>query len=211
MQIHELNTGTPASNDYLAMDTGSDTYKAKPGDMVPSYTSGDDASPTAWTNVTAVGSGLSFSTLIARITTMMKNVRFLYGLLGVTDISNIGNGTVTDALSTLDGKATPTVGTVGSIETVTLGANTTLHKIGDLVVFNIDASTSENIPAGGSGSGFVTFPSGFRPSASKSFIGRTGAGTSGEYLLSSGGNFQILANPISSGSTFRISGSFVAS
>ena len=211
MEIHELNTGTPASNDYLAMDTGSDTYKTKPGDIVPAYTSGDDASPTAWASVTAVAAGLSFSTLINRITTMMKNVRFLYGLLGVTDISGIGNGTVTGALSTLDGKTTPTVGTVGSIETVTLGANTTLHKIGDLVVFNIDASTSANIPAGSSGAGFVTFPSGFRPPTSKSFVGRTGTGTTGEYLLSSGGNFQVLANAITSGSTFRISGSFVVS
>ena len=106
MQIHELNTGTPASSDYLALDTGSDTYKAKPGDIKPAYTSGDDASPSAWTTVTAVAAGLSFSTLINRITTMMKNVRFLYGLLGTTDISAIGNGTVTGALSTLNSKYT---------------------------------------------------------------------------------------------------------
>lgn len=27
MEIHDLNTGTPSSSDYLAMDTGSDSYK----------------------------------------------------------------------------------------------------------------------------------------------------------------------------------------
>ena len=107
MQIHELNTGTPASSDYLAMDTGSDTYKATPGNVVPAYTSGDDASPSAWTTVTAVAAGLSFSTLINRITSMMKNVRFLYGLLGTTDISGIGGGTVTGAISALNSKLSP--------------------------------------------------------------------------------------------------------
>ena len=113
MQIHELNTGSPASGDYLAMDTGSDTYKAKPGDVIPAYTSGDADSPNAWTTVTAVAAGLSFSTLINRITTMMKNVRFLYGLLGTTDISGIGNGTITGAVSTLNSNQT-----VGNIVTV---------------------------------------------------------------------------------------------
>lgn len=102
MQIHDLNTGTPASGHYIAMDTGSDTYKATPGDVVPSYTSGDSSSASSWTSVTAVGTGLSFSTLINRITTMMKNVRYLYTLLGTTSISGIGNGTVTGALSTLN-------------------------------------------------------------------------------------------------------------
>lgn len=121
MQIHDLNTGTPASDHYIAMDTGSDTYKATPGNVVPSYTSGDSSSASSWTSVTAVGTGLSFSTLINRITTMMKNVRYLYALLGTTSISGIGNGTVTGALSTLNSNLT------WSAVTLTAGSGITIN------------------------------------------------------------------------------------
>lgn len=132
MQIHDLNTGTPAATDVLAMDTGSDTYKTTPGNIVPSYTSGDSSTATSWTSVTAVASGLSFSTLIGRITTMMKNVRYLYGLLGTTDISGIGGGTVTGAISALGGKISS--GTSVSIsDFITASTGVTLASSGHVI------------------------------------------------------------------------------
>lgn len=160
MQIHDLNTGTPVATDVLAMDTGSDTYKTTPGNVVPSYTSGDSSTATSWTSVTAVSTGLSFSTLINRITTMMKNVRYLYNILGSstfstvastvtgaigntalgttattlsgaiaehesdignTDISSIGNGTVTGAISKLNSNINKT-----SVVKKNIAANSTL-------------------------------------------------------------------------------------
>ena len=169
MQIHDLNTGTPASGHYLAMDSGTDTYKATPGNIKPAYTTGDSSTATSWTSVTAVATGLSFSTLINRITTMMKNVRYLYNILGSstfstvastvtgaigntalgttattlsgaiaehesdlgnTDISGIGDGTVTGALSTLNGKATYySLGSNAGIDTITTtSTNHTLYN-----------------------------------------------------------------------------------
>ena len=99
MQIHELNTGTPATTDYLAMDSGSDTYKVRPGDIKPAYTSGDDASPSAWETVGVVTTGLSFYTLFQRITAMMKNVRFLKGQVDTLN-SNLGIKVIaTDTIS----------------------------------------------------------------------------------------------------------------
>lgn len=142
MQIHELNSATPAATDSIAMDNGTDTYKATPTTVVsnsaPTFTSGDASSPTAWESVSTISSGLGFGTLLNRITTMIKNVRYLYSrqgntaltttattitgainehetditatntLMGDTSISDIGGGTVTGAISSLNSSLTDT-------------------------------------------------------------------------------------------------------
>ncbi|MBO5573350.1 MAG: hypothetical protein J5947_03815, partial [Clostridium sp.] len=68
------------------------------------FTSSDvaDGSTDAWTNVTKVDSGETHKSLFAKMSQMFKNVRYLYKLLGTTDISSIGDGTVTKALSVLN-------------------------------------------------------------------------------------------------------------
>lgn len=38
----------------------------------------------------------------AKVSQMFKNVRYLYKMLGTTDISKIGNGTCTGAISSLN-------------------------------------------------------------------------------------------------------------
>lgn len=111
-------------------------------------------------------------------------------------------------LTSLNNLLTVNSGTFSKINTVSLNAATTLHKIGNVVYFNIDATTSEAIASGASGAGFVVFPSGFRPGANKDFVGRITSGTIGEYFLQTNGNLQTLT-AISAGSTFRLSGSFV--
>lgn len=120
MEIHELNTKALTDPAYVPFDDGTDTYKAEFNEVVENaanaavaeadltnnpvaFTSGDAASPTAWTNVSVITTGSTLATLFNRISTMVKNVRWLYSKLGTTDISSIGNGTVTGALSTLNG------------------------------------------------------------------------------------------------------------
>ena len=73
-------------------------------DSVVAFTSSDvaDGSATAWTTVTKLATGEKHSSLFAKMSQMFKNVRYLYKLLGTTDISSIGNGTVTNALSVLN-------------------------------------------------------------------------------------------------------------
>lgn len=68
------------------------------------FTSNDvaDGSATSWTSVTALASGISHATFFQRVSQMFKNVRYLYKMLGTTDISSVGNGTVTNAISTLN-------------------------------------------------------------------------------------------------------------
>ncbi len=116
MEIHSLNSKTPSATDVLALDTGSDTYKATGTAVVenaaPTYTSGDAASPTSWTDVTVLSSGLSVKTLLNRISTMIKNVRWLYSKLGTTELGTTAT-TITGAIaehesdiSTLNSKTT---------------------------------------------------------------------------------------------------------
>ncbi len=65
------------------------------------FTSADtaDSSVTSWSTVTALTSGLKLDVILNKISTMFKNVRYLYKLLGKTNISAIGDGTVTGILS----------------------------------------------------------------------------------------------------------------
>jgi hypothetical protein len=119
MQIHDLNTKALTDPAYVAFDDGTDTYKtdfkaeidnaaadavadADLTDNTVAFTSGDAASPTAWTAVSVLTSGLTIKVLFNRISTMIKNVRWLYSKLGTTDISSIGGGTVTGAISSLN-------------------------------------------------------------------------------------------------------------
>lgn len=43
-----------------------------------SFTNADSTSPTAWTDVSVLSNGLTHSDLFNRISTMFKNVRYLY-------------------------------------------------------------------------------------------------------------------------------------
>lgn len=67
-----------------------------------SFTSSDSNSPTAWTNVGIMASREKHSSLFGKISTMFKNVRWIYKMLGTTNISAVGGGTVTGAISTLN-------------------------------------------------------------------------------------------------------------
>lgn len=82
-----------------------DTYQTKTGDTnnnTVAYTSADSTSPTEWTDVVALASGEKHSSILNKISTMFKNLRYLYKMLGTTDISTIGDGTVTGAISGLN-------------------------------------------------------------------------------------------------------------
>lgn len=80
-----------------AVAVGGDT-----ADNIVSFTSGDGIDPTGWTDVSVLATGEKHSSIFAKISTMFKNIRYLYKMLGTTDISSIGDGTATGAISTLN-------------------------------------------------------------------------------------------------------------
>lgn len=61
-----------------------------------------DGSATAWTSVAKVNSGETHKSIFAKMSQMFKNIRYLYKLIGTTDISSIGDGTITKGLSSLN-------------------------------------------------------------------------------------------------------------
>ena len=96
--IQDINDNMDKIDEELAAPTG-DT-----ADSTATFTCSDvsDGDAAAWTNVPALTSGETHKSLFAKMSQMFKNSRFLYKLLGTTDISNIGDGTVTKALSVLN-------------------------------------------------------------------------------------------------------------
>jgi hypothetical protein len=71
------------------------------------FTSSDvaDGSATAWTSVTKLATGETHKSIFAKVSQMFKNVRYLYKILGTTDVSSFFGGSgqsVTGALSTLN-------------------------------------------------------------------------------------------------------------
>ena len=76
------------------------------------YTSADDASvfnsgnlggqsAYAWTATAKIATGEKHSVLFNKISTMFKNIRTIAKLIGTTDISAVGDGTVSGAIGTL--------------------------------------------------------------------------------------------------------------
>lgn len=70
-------------------------------DNVVTFTSGD-GSGDAWTEVDTLASKEKHSSIFNKISTMFKNIRYLYKMLGTTDISAIGDGSLTSAIDRLD-------------------------------------------------------------------------------------------------------------
>lgn len=77
-------------------------------DTAKSYTtfnSADDKNPTIWSDVELLTSKEEQRSLFSKISTMFKNIRYLYKMLGTTDISQYSDGTVTGAVKAACDKA----------------------------------------------------------------------------------------------------------
>lgn len=75
------------------------------GDTVTTFNTSDtttDAEIIEYTAMEKLTSGSPLKTLMSIMSKAVKNVRWFQKLLGTTDISGIGNGTVTNAVSTLN-------------------------------------------------------------------------------------------------------------
>ena len=63
------------------------------------FETADAAEANAWTDVDVLVSGEKHSSIFNKVSTMFKNVRYLYKMLGTTDISALGDGTCTGAIA----------------------------------------------------------------------------------------------------------------
>ena len=108
MEIHDLNTKALTDPAYVAFDDGTDDVVADAAaaavadadltDNTVAFTSGDAASPTAWTAVDVLTSGLPLKTLFNRISTMVKNVRYIWNKIGTASMGTTAT-TITGAIA----------------------------------------------------------------------------------------------------------------
>ncbi|RKJ18434.1 hypothetical protein D7X48_18325, partial [bacterium D16-50] len=66
------------------------------------FSSGDAASPSGWEDIEVMTSGEKHSSLFRKMSLAVKNLRYLWRLLGTTSLAGIGDGTVTGAISSLN-------------------------------------------------------------------------------------------------------------
>lgn len=110
-------------------------------DSIVTYTSNDvaDANATSWTSVSTLTSGLDHATFLQRVSQMFKNVRYLYKMLGTTNISAIGGGTVTGAISSLNSN----LSVIGTVYTVSPASYVSCNNGNSTLICSLN-----NLPAG---------------------------------------------------------------
>lgn len=96
------NASFDGTKDIALSDIGALATNGDSKDNTVSFTSSDSTTATAWTDVSVLSNNEKHSSIFNKISTMFKNIRYLYNMLGTTDISNIGDGTATGAISTLN-------------------------------------------------------------------------------------------------------------
>ncbi|MBD5096983.1 MAG: BppU family phage baseplate upper protein [Lachnospiraceae bacterium] len=116
-EVNEHTITLPES--FIDGDTANNTV---------TYTSEDNLTANAWTDVAALTSGEKHSSIFNKVSKMFKNVRYIWKLLGTTDISTIGNGTITGAVNSLNGDLANTNTAINTLSTGLNNANTAIGK-----------------------------------------------------------------------------------
>ena len=120
-----INLDGTVSGYELIGTTGIDlsAYMLKTGDSkdnTVTITSSDDSTvfnsgtlcgTDAWSSVAQMATGETHASLFGKISTMFKNIRTLAKVIGTTDISAIGTGTISNAISSLNSDLSELVAT----------------------------------------------------------------------------------------------------
>ncbi len=126
--IQLTETTDPGNADYMNISTKQifantlvNQKEIREGDSknkIITFDSMDSKKADKWTDVAMMESGEKHKSLIEKISIMFKNVRYLYKLLGTTDISKIEDGTVTGAIKKVN-KALKPIDAENRIEEMT--------------------------------------------------------------------------------------------
>lgn len=172
-------------------------------DTAKSYTtfdSADDKNPTTWSDVELLTSKEEQRSLFSKISTMFKNIRYLYKMLGTTDISQYSDGTVTGAIKAACDKADANEAAIANVNSnltkiakqndanllitynaniielesgKTYGEGSSYRKIGTRVIIHL--SIQQAITSGGNT--IMTLPVGYRPAMVSTFTVSDGTET----------------------------------
>lgn len=111
-------------NNFISFDGENTKFNASydTANLLTTFVSGDSSTGDS-TAPAVITSGETHKSLFNKISTAVKNVRWLLSKMGTTDISTIGNGTVTGALSTLNSNMTNIILSYPSMDIVSLITN----------------------------------------------------------------------------------------
>ncbi len=87
-----------ASINNIKIGTASYDISPSKNGTLTGFTSNDSSSPTSWDSSDAITTSDIISSIFSKLTTMIKNARWIYTKLGTTDFSAIGATTVSAAL-----------------------------------------------------------------------------------------------------------------
>lgn len=94
------------------------------------YTCYDEPDPSmTWMTVPVLTSGEKHKTIFNRVSRMFRNVRYIWKLLGTTDISAIGNGTITGAINSLNGDLANKQSLITGAATTVTSSNLTANRV----------------------------------------------------------------------------------
>lgn len=110
-------------------------------DSVVTFTSSDvdDGSAASWTTVAKIDSGETHKSIFAKMSQMFKNVRYLYKVLGTTDISSLGDGTVTDAVKAIANRTKPT----DTVSQISNGLTLRYRVVSGIVLFHLSGTPTD--------------------------------------------------------------------
>ena len=105
---------------------------------------------TGWTTSGALSSGETHESFMTKISRMIKNIRWIYKLIGTTDISSIGNGTITGGLSSLNDSLAKLKYENYTPESAfqSLGLSVSFNRRGHIVQMNISGDLTTALTAG---------------------------------------------------------------
>lgn len=194
--IHQLTPASTITGDtqFAIYDTVSDSTKKATASQIlgtedilyaddPSTPSGEvdfttqdtSLNPTSSVDVDLLTGSDSWSQRFVKISQMFKNIRYLLGKLGSTDISSIGDGSVTDAVSTLNNDVSTLNDNLtksSSQLTISSGFTTTTNwcrKYGQIVQFYLEISSGTLSQSGWNT--VATLPENYRSSSYFNFVG----------------------------------------
>ena len=87
MQIHELPSGTPETEDMIPFDTGESNYKTPfsgfdVGENTATFTSADEADPSIFKTVDPIETG-PIKTILNRLSMAVSNIRYIWKVLSI--------------------------------------------------------------------------------------------------------------------------------
>lgn len=136
-------------------DSKDNTVTYTSADDVSIFNSGDlgGDSDYAWAPVAKIDSAEKHSVLFNKVSTMFKNIRTIAKMIGTTDISAVGDGTVSGAVSKISSDLSEFTSEDVSAYSLTWAGNYQskqyrFNKVGNMLELSIDVYNANVFPAG---------------------------------------------------------------